>query len=152
MLAKIKGLPNAMPGIIDRVSKVALERVRIAEIQRIFEEGKCRDGAAIDSRRKARKPREGNYSRSHGRRRKERGRGTDRVNLDYTGTHRNSLIVGESGGDIVYGFSDQEQRLIAEGHEAYRRKDIYGVSDNALELAKKSALAEIRFLIKSAVK
>lgn len=150
-MGALSALKNLSQETLFRIGASALSRHKIDQAQRIFERGECANGTQISSRRKARQPLEGDYSRQHGKERRRKGRQTNYVDLELTGRHRNSLIVGEdSNGNPAYGFSDERQRKIAEGHTNYRKKDIYGSSEDELSNIKKTAVAEARAILRQA--
>ena len=135
-----------------RAEFAALQIIKLENDQRIFERGQCTDGQSISSRRKARNPREGDYSRGHGRRRQASGRQTGYVDLELTGRHRRSLIVGETDRGHAYGFSNERQRKIGEGHETYRQKRIYGPSDETIDKARRAAVEEARRFLRELIR
>lgn len=138
--------------LIKRASIVALQRLKAEQAQRIFQDGEATDGSDISSRRKARNPRTGDYSRSHGNKRQRIGRRIDKVDLEFTGGLRRSLIVGtDSEGEVVYGFKDERNRKIGEGHTEHRQQEIFNASKKEIKLVEKTIVAEIRVAINKAV-
>lgn len=149
LLANIKKLIKDIPQLNVRVGAVALQRGEALQKQRIFSDGQCTDGASISSRRQALPPNDGDYSASHGRKRRDSGRQTGYVDLELTGRHRRNMVVGEdSSGNAAYGFLDSGQKEIAEGHTEYRRKDIYPFSESELREVTKAAVTEVRTWVK----
>lgn len=150
VIANIKNLVLNFDDYKKRVGESALSRLEKEQKQRIFERGECKDGSKISSIRKARRRNQGeDYSVGHSKTRRRKGRQVDNVDLFLTGRHSQSLIVGEdSNGNPAYGFKDKRNREIAEGHTEYRRKDIYGSSNEELELVIKTVVAETRAILR----
>lgn len=144
---KIKAIKDNFQEFVDAVSVSTLNRILAVENQRIFEDGLCTDGQLINSRRKASvlDPVDKQYSDGHARERRSRGRQTKYIDLELSGRHRRSIIVGESPeGDYSMGFQDERNRKIAEGHTEYRKKQIYATSETALEQGRKTAIIAAR--------
>ena len=108
--------------------------------RRVFNDGKATDGSLIGSPPVAQAPRQGVYSRSHGKRRRSRGRQIGKKDLFLEGDLSRSLTVGTSRGEPVMGLSNARARLIAEAQQDQTNKEIFRTSkDEARKVARAAA-------------
>ena len=113
---------------------IAIKRIEADMKRRVFNDGKATDGSSL-----------GKYkSRSHIKKRTERGRQTGYKDLDFEGDLRRSLTTGEQGQKAVLGFTTNRQRLIAEGQEKQTGKSIWEPSKSEIDAAGETVVAEIK--------
>lgn len=75
--------------------------------------------------------------------RKLNGRQNSKVDLEFTSDLRNSIQVGTNGGDLVLGFIEDKQRIIAEAQQERFKKDIFGLSRSEEIALDKAVIREI---------
>lgn len=144
---KLNGLKDHILLETKRIQKVGLDGV-IGELKnRIFLDGEATNGSRISALRKAKKPRLGDYSRQHGRKRQKRSRPTDKVNLFLEGDLFRDLVVGENNNNIVMGFANDDKGDLAGYHEDYRKQIIFHANDSEIELITEACVAEAQQVI-----
>lgn len=140
---------NTIPGFIQdnrsSIQEAGFNSVIAQHKNRIFLEGKSSNGSPIIA--KAKQPREGVYSKSHGRKRRKRQKRTDKIYLFFEGDLFRSIQVGKSGDEVVLGFVDDKNADIASSHEQYRGQEIFKLSNSEISIMQEGAIAEIQYLV-----
>lgn len=78
------------------------------------------------------------------------GRQSDFVDLNFSGSTEGSIQVGESGGDVVIGFTNEKAAEIMAGNEERFGKEIVAVSEEEREIGIKAARNELLAIINEA--
>ncbi len=123
---------TALEGKRDRVEIVALKGIEAEYKERLFEDGLSTNGSKI-----------GKYVSNWKKKRAQKGRQTGFVDQNFNSDNQRSIQVGKASGSNVMGFLTDKQRLIAEGAENYRKKDIYVVSEKEIDFGIEQGTEEI---------
>lgn len=112
---------------LDSCSIPALKDIEQGMKRRIHNRGNATDGSPI-----------GQYSPSYANKRRQRGRQTSRVDLEFEGDMRRDLTVGVTGSEPTLGFKNDFENLKARSHEDRYKTEIYTPSESEINRASKS--------------
>jgi len=153
-----------------RIQTIACKAVEGSMKRRIFNTGKRTDGSLIGHYKsypayfgREAFVKKGSFSPDEGRKtmffsqgwgggsdslRAVQGRQTAKVDFDYSGSLRASLIVGSNGSNVVLGFSDLEEIAKKNGLER-RYGVVFSPSENEIKAGEDAALIAIKDLAKA---
>jgi len=152
----VGSLGEKLKGQSDRIEIVALKRLQADITTRVFNKGLSTDEQPHDSKRKARQPRDGAYSKTQGRKRREGRRQTDKIDFEDEGTMRRRIDVGKSQGENSLGFLNDSRGEVSSGeiagfHEEYRKKPIFRPTKKEFQRALKTAIKEGEVIISECI-
>lgn len=120
----IKTIEQAISKNLNRIRLVTFNTVKGQMSRRIFQQGQSSDSSPI-----------GTYEQSTKRQREKGGRQTAKVDLEMTGTLRNSLIVGKEGNNISMGIKENPEPKISVANGVVRitGKSDFSTVENAIQ-------------------
>ena len=135
---KILQLADKLASESGRANLVALQTLNGLMQRRIFANGKATDNSDI-----------GQYISNWKNRRAQNNLQTGYVDLRFNGDLQRSMQVAQRDNVAELGFTLAKYRLIAEGNEKQRNKEIFSPSDEELEAMIDAYTREIEAIIKS---
>lgn len=123
----MKLIVRAVEKNINRARLVAYNTVKGEISRRIFQQGVASDGSQI-----------GNYKASTAKQRQRGGRQTSKVDLEWTGTLRRSLVVGVENEKVTMGFMENREPKTSSKGGTVRVTGLsdFTTTDNAIQQEK----------------